>query len=92
MNVFNVKVQTKEHRGPLTLSVDVFNRIDQDLIIYVNTNHKAGPDHYIWKFEMRGRTRFTMMPFKAFDKHLLTAKQSILDVDKNLWQPDAIFA
>lgn len=92
MNTYNIKVQTREHRGPLVLSVDVFNRIDQDLTVYVHTNHKVGSDFYIWKFELRGRTRFPLLPFKAFDKNALSAKQSLLDIDKNLWQPDAIYA
>ena len=38
------------------------------------------------------KRKIVLRPFKAFDANLLTGKQTLLDVDKNLWQPDAVFA
>ncbi len=38
------------------------------------------------------KRKIVLRPFKAFDANQLTGKQTLLDVDKNLWQPDAVFA
>ena len=90
MNSTCIKVDTKDHRGPLRFTVDFDNMGDGDLITSVHTQAKVSLDTYIWQF--KDKTRMTMRPFKAFDEGLLTGKQTINDVDKNLWQPDAIYA
>ena len=83
MNYTCIKVETKDHRGPLKFTVDFDNMGDGDLITSVHTLSKVSLDTYLWQF--KDRTRMTMRPFKAFDESLLTGKQTINDVDKNLW-------
>ena len=31
-------------------------------------------------------------PLKAFDESMLTKKQTMHDIDKNTWQPEALYA
>lgn len=90
MNYALIKVETKDHRGPLKFSIDFDARGDGDIVTSVHTQSKVSLDTYIWQF--KDKTRLTMRPFKAFDESLLTGKQTINDIDKNLWQPDAIYA
>lgn len=49
-------------------------------------------DNKIWQFKAREKKPMIMRPWRAFDETLLTGKQTKDDVDKSMWQPDAIFA
>ena len=90
MNPTFVKVDTKDHRGPLQFTIEFEHRGEGDLITSIDNQHKVSLDTYIWQF--KDRMKMTMRPFRAFDEGMLTAKQSINDVDKNLWQPEALYA
>ena len=83
-------METKDHRGALRFSVDFDSRGDGDLVTSIHTVSKVSLDTYIWQF--KDKSRMTMRPFKAFDESMLTGKQTINDIDKNSWQPDAIYA
>ena len=83
-----VKVETKEHRGPLQFTVEFESRKEGDLITSFHSIAKVTLDNYIWQF--KDKKKMILRPFKAFDQNLLTTKQSNSDVDKNLWQPHDI--
>ena len=85
-----IKVETKDHRGPLQLTVEFEPRKEGDLITSIHSIAKVTLENFIWQF--KDKKKMILRPFKAFDSNLLTAKQSINDVDKNLWQPHDIHA
>ena len=58
-------------------------RGDGDLVTSIHSLSKVSLQTYIWQF--KDKKKITMRPFKAFDESQLTAKQSMLDVEKNLW-------
>ena len=71
----------------------------------VGTHKNVNMDNYTWKNvekevkDSKGikrainmKRKIILRPFKAIDASLLTSKQTVLDIDKNLWQPDHIFA
>lgn len=89
MNTFNCKIETKDHRGSLVLSIESAKRNDNDIKVSIQTNSRVTTDNNIWYFE--DKKVMTLIPFKCFDKNLLGSKQTMADVDKNLWQPEALY-
>lgn len=103
MNTNLIKVETKEHHGPLQFTIELHSK--SDYMCCVGTQKNVNMDNNIWKHvekevkDSKGvkkaislKRKIVLRPFKAFDASLLTSKQTVLDVDKNLWQPDYIFA
>ena len=86
-----VKVETKDHKGPIQFTVEILGRGDADLTCSVHTNQKVNLDSFIWQKKDLRKTMI-LRPFKAFDETLLAPKQQVADWDKTLWQPEAIFA
>ena len=92
MNTTLVKVETKDHKGPLQFFIDMHK--DGDLTCYASPNQKVNYENKIWTYKYNPKERnkpMTFTPFKAFDENLLTGKQTVNDIDKTLWQPDALF-
>ena len=85
-----VKVETKEHRGPLQFTVEFESRKEGDLISSMHSIAKVSLENYMWQF--KDKKKMILRPFKAFDKNLLSSKQNVNDWDKNLWQPHDIYA
>ena len=95
MNTVLVKIETKEHRGPVQLSIDLHDKSDYKCSI--GTQKNVNMESYIWqavekeiksKEENRSinmKRKMVLRPFKAFDPAQLSSKQTVLDVDKNLW-------
>ena len=93
MNSTLVKIETKGHRGPLKFFLNM-SSISGDLTCYVHSNPKASSDSKLWtyRFDIHKPKPMTFTPFKAFDESLLHGKQTINDIDKNAWQPEALYA
>lgn len=89
MNYVTIRVETAKHKGPLQIRVEFMQNYVADMSVKFATTSKVSPQNAIWQF--KDRKVMVMKPFKAFDRSLLPEKMSILDVDKNLWQPESIF-
>ena len=89
MNTTMVKMETKDHKGPLQFTIQFTNKVG-DLICSVHSISKVSLENFVWQF--KDKKKMIMRPFRAFDENLLSGKQTLADVDKNLWQPDAIYA
>ena len=89
MHTHTIKIDTKEHQGPLQINLEFLERFKGDIKVSVHTHAKVSLDSYIWQFE--DKKSMILRPVKAFDVKLLSQKQQKLDQDKNLWQPEAVF-
>ena len=73
----------------MQLTVEFESRKEGDLISSMHSIAKVSLENYVWQF--KDKKKMILRPFKAFDSNLLTAKQSINDMDKNLWQPHDVY-
>ena len=83
MNTHLIRIDTKDHQGPLQINIDFIDRFMGDIKCSVHTHAKVGLDSFIWQF--MDKKSMNLRPLKAFDAKLLTAKQSKLEFDKNIW-------
>jgi len=66
MSTYNLKIETKGHRGPLQLNLEFVERFKGDTKISVHTHSKVSSDNFIWQFA--DLKSFSLRPVKAFDK------------------------
>ena len=67
-----IRVETKEHRGPLQFTVEFESRKEGDLITSIHSIAKVTLENFIWQF--KDKKKMVLRPFKAFDQNLLSAK------------------
>ena len=73
MNTTLIKVETKDHRGPLQFTVVYENsRGDTDLVCSVDTNAKVSLENNKW--QRKDKKKMVLYPSRFFDPKLLTGK------------------
>lgn len=92
MNTTLVKMETKGHKGPLRFTIDMHR--PGDLMCFADSHAKVNSDSRLWRYRYDLNLPKPMLfsPFKAFDENALTGKLTVNEIDKNAWQPEAIYA
>ena len=73
MSLHLVKIETKGHQGPITVTIDKeYDHVKSDLKVSIHHNSKVNLDKYIWQFD--DKKQFILRPFKAYDEALLSDK------------------
>ena len=92
MNTALVKIETKNHKGPLKFNIDMHK--PGDLLCYAHSHAKVNFDNKLWtyRYDEKSRKSFVFTPMKAFNENMLTGKMTVHDIDKNAWFPDALYA
>ena len=88
MNSTLVKVETKEHRGPLQFTINLDSRAEGDLVSSLHYHNKVGIECF--KKQYKDKRKMLIFPSQFFEDALIPSKHAH-DVDKRVWQPDFIF-
>ena len=70
MHTHTIKIDTKDHQGPLQINIEFLERFKGDIKVSVHVNAKVSLENYIWQFE--DKKSMILRPVKAFDAKLLS--------------------
>jgi hypothetical protein len=89
MNTVFVRIVTQGHKGNTSLTVEKLPRQEGDLTLCTHYIPKYSQSQAIESFN--DRKKCILKPFTYFDSNLLGKKETMQDVDKSLWQPEALY-
>lgn len=85
-----IKFEVGGHRGLVRLTVDFEAKSENQLVTYVHkSQQKISDTCYLWRFN---GTTINMRPQTAFEYELLTKKERQAGFDKEMWQPQFLYA
>ena len=65
MSTHTIKIDMKDHSGPLEINIEFLERWKGDIKVSVHTHAKVSLDNYIWQFE--DKKKLVLRPHRAFD-------------------------